>query len=130
MTAEELTAKRRAERQKFKFDRAQAFASSVAEAEAAFAAGDATVKVAPLTREAVANFVAQRSARETPDLSDALPQEVPSEETQEKDALEEIPENLEHLQLTLPEAFFLIWALDCLYLVDPETVFLNSITHV
>lgn len=122
MTAEEVTAKRRAERQRFKLDRAQALASSVAEAEAAFAAGDLNAKIAPLTHEAVANFVAQRSKSETPDLSNPIPLETPPQEAEEDDALEKITENLEHLQLTLPEAFFLIWALDCLYLLDSETV--------
>ncbi|GJJ11243.1 hypothetical protein Clacol_005475 [Clathrus columnatus] len=127
LTAEEMTAKRRAERQQYKLDRAQAFAASVAEAEAAFAAGKSNIRVAPLTREAIANFVAQRSQRETPDLSDSIPHETDMEGLQTEDTLEEIPENLEHLHLTLSEAFFLIWALDCLYLIDSETVISDPI---
>ena len=31
-------------------------------------------------------------------------------------------ENLEHLQLTLSKAFFLIWGLDCLRMFDPNAV--------
>lgn len=31
-------------------------------------------------------------------------------------------EDVEHLQLTLPEAFFLCWALDCLTVLDPKSV--------
>lgn len=38
-----------------------------------------------------------------------------------------IEENVEHLHLTLQEAFFLIWSLDCLILIDPTTV---RITHI
>ncbi|KAJ7880306.1 hypothetical protein B0H14DRAFT_3082751 [Mycena olivaceomarginata] len=34
---------------------------------------------------------------------------------------EEPPEDLEHLQLTLPEAFFLMWNLNCLTVTDPLT---------
>ena len=58
MTVEEITAKQRAECKQFKLDRAQAFAAAAAEAEAEFAAGNTMVKIAPLTREAVANFAA------------------------------------------------------------------------
>lgn len=32
------------------------------------------------------------------------------------------PENMEHLQLTLQEAFFLTWGLDCLRVLEPESV--------
>ncbi|KAF8517982.1 tRNA-intron endonuclease [Hysterangium stoloniferum] len=131
LTAEEVTAKRRAERQRFKLDRAQAFAASVAEAEAAFAAGDTSVRIAPLTREAVANFAARSSDRSETDTPDTV---VPSSlQTPAalshgpvvEDALEEeLPEDLEHLQLTLPEAFFLIWSLDCLRVLAGISVLL------
>jgi tRNA-splicing endonuclease subunit Sen2 len=39
-----------------------------------------------------------------------------------KDLDAEPPEDMEHLQLTLPEAFFLAWALDCLSISHPKTV--------
>jgi tRNA-splicing endonuclease subunit Sen2 len=136
LTAEEITAKRRAERQQFKLDRAQAFAASVAEAEAAFAAGDTSVKIAPLTREAVANFAARSATDHSeydsgPDSSRRdLAENVRSEETdtaskvakEEAAPDEDVPENLEHLQLTLQEAFFLLWSLDCLRVLDTNTV--------
>jgi tRNA-splicing endonuclease subunit Sen2 len=35
---------------------------------------------------------------------------------------DEAIEDLEHLQLTLQEAWFLIWATDCLTVIDPSTV--------
>lgn len=136
MTAEEITAKRRAERQQFKLDRAHAFAASVAEAEAAFEAGDTSVKIAPLTREAVANFAARstdRSETDSPDLNRTEPERdlnstaIDSSPTgREEDIPEEsIPENLEHLQLTLQEAFFLLWSLDCLRVLDMNSVRLD-----
>lgn len=146
LTAEEITAKRRAERQQFKLDRAQAFAASVAEAEAAFAAGNTSVKIAPLTREAVANFAA-RSATDYSE-SDGGPdplridpvENVPSNSTEIDSTLEVaedevapdevIPENLEHLQLTLQEAFFLLWSLDCLRVLDTNSVRLTSFSLI
>ena len=134
LTAEEITAKRRAERQQFKLERAHAFAASVAEAEAAFAAGDTSVKITPLTRAAVAIFAARSSDRSDidnhPDLSRPDPRSnVQSTQVNSASAAveEEIPEevileDLEHLQLTLQEAFFLLWSLDCLSVMDANTV--------
>ncbi|KAH9176033.1 hypothetical protein EDB89DRAFT_1943344 [Lactarius sanguifluus] len=92
MTSEEVTAKRRAERKQFKSDRAQAIAAAAAEAEAAFA---------------------EVSVRNT-----ALPER--SLEGTVLDA--EPPEDMEHMQLTLSEAFFLTWALDCLCIYHPKTL--------
>ncbi|KAF8582725.1 hypothetical protein K439DRAFT_1661631 [Ramaria rubella] len=138
LTAEEVTAKRRAERQRFKQDRAQAFAASVAEAEAAFAAGDTSVKVAPLTREAVANFAARsadRSEIDSPDLSGPnsetlLDTAALTDNLEQKGPDEDIPENLEHLQLTLQEAFFLLWSMDCLRIIDPNTRDVMSLAEI
>lgn len=131
MTAEEVRAKRRAERQQFKLDRAQAFAASVAQAEAAFAAGDTSVRVAPLTREEVANFVAKKgdhSGTDTPDIAEteANAIEGPTEEVVVVE--EEISEDIEHLQLTLQEAFFLLWSLDSLTVVDANMVRISTVT--
>ncbi len=39
-------------------------------------------------------------------------------------------EDVEHLQLTLQEAFFLIWNLDCLTVLDPHTVPLLSSSEI
>ena len=49
----------------------------------------------------------------------SLPETPPE---QDEDDAAELLEDLEHLQLTLPEAFFLIWALDCLTVLDPKSV--------
>jgi len=116
ITSEEVTAKRRAERKQFKLDRAQAIAAAAAEAEAAFAEGRiisadetgvlipsaATWKPSDLTRSIASP--ASESLQEVTDLS-----------------LEPL-EDMEHMQLTLAEAFFLTWALDCLTICHPETV--------
>jgi tRNA-splicing endonuclease subunit Sen2 len=117
MTSEEITAKRREERKQFKIDRAQAMAAAAAEAEAAFAEGrdiPSTIS-ADGTRSipSAATWKPQRqmSLNEGP-LSEDLPDEL------EEEALEDV----EHLQLTLPEAFFLLWNLDCLTVHDPNTV--------
>lgn len=46
-----------------------------------------------------------------------------AEGAMEGEGEEEVPlEDVEHLQLTLPEAFFLCWALDCLTVLDPKYV--------
>lgn len=47
------------------------------------------------------------------------------EESQAEAELEEeilALEDMEHLQLTLQEAYFLCWGLGCLKIVDPDTV--------
>ncbi|KAJ7453971.1 hypothetical protein B0H11DRAFT_2161262 [Mycena galericulata] len=103
LTPEEVTAKRRAERKQFKIDRAKAIAAVAAEAEAVFESE------APTT--------------EPPDTPVTPQDEAPPQE-------EEPPEDLEHLQLTLPEAFFLLWNLDCLTVADPHTNELLSIHQI
>ncbi|RDX48241.1 hypothetical protein OH76DRAFT_684627 [Lentinus brumalis] len=112
MTSEEIREKRRAERKQFKMDRAAAIAKAAAEAEAAFAEG----------REAGPAFIPS-GATWKPQPSSEL--SLPSEplEDQSMDVAEELEplEDVEHLQLTLQEAFFLIWNLDCLTVLDPHT---------
>lgn len=114
LTAEEIREKRRAERKQFKLDRAAAIAQAAAEAEAAFAEG----------REARSSVVIPSGATWKPQqpMADdsARSSPVPDEEHVEFDE-NTIPE-LEHLQLTLQEAFFLAWNLDCLTILDPATV--------
>lgn len=118
MTSEEITAKRRAERRQFKLDRAQAIAAAAAEAEAAFAEG----------RE-VPSIVSADGTRSIPSAATwkPQPQAVPMEApTPSEDAFVEIDEepleNIEHLQLTLLEAFFLLWNFDCLTVYESNTV--------
>ncbi|PCH44376.1 hypothetical protein WOLCODRAFT_133194 [Wolfiporia cocos MD-104 SS10] len=111
LTAEEIREKRRAERKQFKLDRAAAMAQAAAEAEAAFAEG----------RRAEITTVIPSGATWKPQKSatDELPSTPPAEQAKEFDE-STVPE-LEHLQLTLQEAFFLTWTLDCLTVLDPIT---------
>ena len=110
VTSEEVTARRRAERKQFKLDRARAMAAAVAEAEAAFQQGRvvSTVYAADGTRmiPSAATWKPKDGVQPDEDLARA------DEEDEDED--EEPMENVEHLQLTLPEAFFLLWNLDCL----------------
>jgi tRNA-splicing endonuclease subunit Sen2 len=116
ITSEEVTARRRAERKQFKLDRAQAIAAAAAEAEAAFAEGRViSIEETSTSIPSAATWKPSVSIK-----SAALPpSERPLEET---DLVADPPEDMEHLQLTLPEAFFLAWALDCLSIYHPKTV--------
>ncbi|KZT37943.1 hypothetical protein SISSUDRAFT_986972 [Sistotremastrum suecicum HHB10207 ss-3] len=106
LTSEEITAQRREARKKFKQERAQALLEAAAQAEAAFAVGqEAPAPVLP-SRPAEHLIIPKR-----PTKDDVLEEDLPKEPT----------EDLEHLQLTLPEAFFLVWGLGCLTIVDPNT---------
>jgi tRNA-splicing endonuclease subunit Sen2 len=116
MTSEEVTARRRAERKQFKLDRAQAIAAAAAEAEAAFAEG----RVISI-EETKTSIPSAATWKPSVSIQNAtLPPSEPSLEETDLDA--EPPEDMEHLQLTLPEAFFLSWALDCLSICHPKTV--------
>ncbi len=115
MTSEEVREKRRAERKQFKLDRAAAIARAAAEAEAAFAEGR---EAAPAFIPSGATWKPQQSS-ETSTLHTELPEEENDVGAEEE--LEPL-ENVEHLQLTLQEAFFLAWTLDCLTVLDPHTV--------
>ena len=113
VTSEEVTARRRAERQQFKRDRARALAEAAAAAEAAFATtgeilapeaqkanvpSAATWKAPPRTHErGIGDGTANKTAgtKAAVDIGD--------------DENDSAVEGLEHLQLTLPEAFFLSW---------------------
>jgi tRNA-splicing endonuclease subunit Sen2 len=116
VTSEEVTAQRRQQRKQFKLDRAKAIAAAAAEAEAAFAEG----------RESTNTIFIPSGATWKPG---ALSEEdnlvdSPSIHGQDDDAVisEEDIIDLEHLQLTLQEAFFLLWVFDCLVILDPTTV--------
>ncbi|KAF9511378.1 hypothetical protein BS47DRAFT_1346894 [Hydnum rufescens UP504] len=124
LTAEELTAKRREERKLFKTERAQAIAAAAAEAEARFATEGRppTPPVENISTAVRANLAAQKAS--TPHLSTSDPppplDDPPPDEGEEPEGSDR-PENMEHLQLTLQEAFFLSWGLDCLDVLDPIT---------
>lgn len=125
LTSEEIREKRRAERKQFKLDRAAAIAANAAEAEAIFEA-EGRVIVPALSGPGIPSSATWRptpSVQEPPKtpLGEELEAEEPFED-------EEPLEDVEHLQLTLPEAFFLLWNLDCLTVLDPHTV--HIIQHV
>lgn len=118
LTSEEVTAKRRAERKQFKLDRARAIAAVAAEAEAAFAVEGRVIQPA-LSGPAIPSAATWRPAPapEEPSVSPSPAKEDAAETTPEEPL-----EDVEHLQLTLQEAFFLLWNLDCLTVFDPHTV--------
>ncbi|KAJ7743122.1 hypothetical protein B0H16DRAFT_1013982 [Mycena metata] len=125
LTPEEMTAKRRAERKQFKIDRARAIAAVAAEAEAVFET-EGRVVVPALSGPAIPSAATWRPApveTEPPDTPVTPQSEAPLED-------EEPPEDIEHLQLTLPEAFFLLWNLDCLTVTDPQTDELLNIQQI
>jgi tRNA-splicing endonuclease subunit Sen2 len=117
LTSEEITAKRRAERKQFKLDRARAIAAAAAEAEAAFAEG----RVVSPALTADGTRAIPSAATWKPQANVAEEMVAPSEAEVFED--EETLQDVEHLQLTLPEAFFLLWTLDCLTILDPNTVY-------
>lgn len=126
MTAEEVTAKRRAERQQFKLDRARAMAEAAREAETVFASTGVMLEESsvaipssntwkPEQRNINAlSAVASNDAEKSLELLDA---DLPDEE--------ELVD-MEHLQLTLQEAFFLLWTMGCLSVFNPASVW-NSL---
>ncbi|KAF8884982.1 hypothetical protein BD779DRAFT_1738552 [Infundibulicybe gibba] len=114
-TSEEVTAKRRAERKQFKLDRAKAIAAVAAEAENIFTTEGRVIQPA-LSGPAIPSAATWRpaaSSLETPDI------QAPIEQKPEID--EELVEDIEHLQLTLPEAFFLLWTMDCLTVLNRDS---------
>lgn len=120
MTSEEVTAKRRAERKQFKLDRAKAMAAAAAEAEAAFQEGRivSTIYAGDGTRmiPSAATWKPKDGTQSDEDLFKV------EEDGGEGDGDEEPIENVEHLQLTLQEAFFLLWNLGCLSISSPDNV--------
>jgi len=124
LTSEEVTAKRRSERRQFKLDRARAMAAAAAEAEAAF---EEEGRVISTVYAEDGTRIIPSAATWKPSQSPEAPRQgvpdVEREEGEGGDEDEDMPiENVEHLQLTLPEAFFLLWNLDCLAVINPDTV--------
>lgn len=122
--SELITAKRREERKIFKATRAAYLAQATAEAEAAFAAGSTADIVIPTIGSAsqAVREAAAREAQSTPQIpheNDPAPPVVVEEAAPEEDIV--IPEDMEHLQLTLQEAYFLCLSLGCLRVLDPES---------
>ncbi|KAF7308673.1 tRNA-splicing endonuclease subunit Sen2 [Mycena chlorophos] len=125
LTAEEVTAKRRAERKQFKLDRARAIAAVAAEAEALFES-EGRVVVPALSGP---NIPSAATWKPAPREETELPA-TPNDDTPAVEDEEPFPDDIEHLQLTLPEAFFLLWNLDCLTIEDPDTNHLLSVQKI
>ena len=120
MTSEEVTAQRREQRKRFKLDRAQAIAAVAAEAEAAFAEG----RELPSTTSADGTRFIPSAATWKPQLLEsAIALQSPPLEAVDDEPLVDV----EHLQLTLVEAFFLLWNLECLTVYDATAV---SVLHI
>ncbi|PPQ63370.1 hypothetical protein CVT24_005635 [Panaeolus cyanescens] len=118
LTSEEVREKRRAERKQFKLDRAKAIAAVAEEAEKIFAEEGRVIAPAlsgpniPSAATWKPSPKPQPTEAETPEASE---EPIPLVD------LEPL-EDVEHLQLTLQEAFFLLWNLDCLTVLDPDTL--------
>ncbi|THH27382.1 hypothetical protein EUX98_g6802 [Antrodiella citrinella] len=115
LTSEEIREKRRNERKQFKMDRARALAEAAAEAEAAFVEGrEAAMPVIP-------SGATWKPTQDPNSLTESGPPSPPEGDLDGENEEEEPLEDVEHLQLTLSEAFFLAWGLDCLTILDPDT---------
>ena len=127
MTAEEIREKRRAERKQFKLDRARAMAEAALEAENTFATTGEVLKETSVFIPSAATWKPTTSqppseAGPSDPSANERPPQRPKPELEDDDKLYEDIEDMEHLQLTLQEAFFLIWTMDCLTLIDPVSV--------
>lgn len=123
MTAEEITAKRRELRNQFKLDRARAIAQAAEEAEAAFAERGIIVTETSVVIPSGATWKPSstpkdRAVEESSEFSPNVTEPIEAEPEEEEEEIKDI----EHLQLTLQEAFFLIWTMDCLTVLDSLTV--------
>ncbi|KAF8972645.1 hypothetical protein BDZ97DRAFT_848568 [Flammula alnicola] len=116
LTSEEITARRRAERKQFKLDRAAAIAAVAEEAETIFATEGRVIQPA-LSGPAIPSAATWKPA---PQIQMEEPVSPPEEDGPLED--EEPLVDVEHLQLTLQEAFFLLWNLDCLTILDSQTM--------
>ncbi|KAJ4494879.1 hypothetical protein C8J55DRAFT_539702 [Lentinula edodes] len=126
MTSEEIREKRRADRKQFKLDRAAAIAKVAAEAETIFETEGRVVVPALFGPEIPSGATWKPKTAESElgleqESGDPENAESKGEDAGEGEEEEEILEDMEHLQLTLPEAFFLAWNFDCLNILDPET---------
>lgn len=123
MTSEEITAKRRGERKQFKADRAAAIAAVAEEAEHIFATEGRVITPA-LSGPSIPSAATWKPPPLTSTSTNNAPQvsspSLPSRIQEEQEHLDPLID-IEHLQLTLQEAFFLLWTLDCLTVLDPHT---------
>lgn len=132
LTSEEVTARRRSERRQFKLDRARAIAAVAEEAENIFAA-EGRVVHPTLSGPSIPSGATWRPSQtsETTNAQANQPDVVPESASLLEEGEEEEPlVDVEHLQLTLQEAFFLLWSIDCLTILDPERVRLAHYTYL
>ncbi|KAF9045704.1 hypothetical protein BDZ89DRAFT_1007929 [Hymenopellis radicata] len=122
LTSEEVRERRRLERKQFKLDRAQAIAAVAAEAEAIFAAEGRVITPA-LSGPSIPSAATWKPTRVPEEQPNTEAPIAPEPVAEDEDELED----LEHLQLTLSEAFFLIWNFDCLTVWDSVTHELMSV---
>ena len=119
-TAEEVTAFRREQRKQFKNERAQALATAASEAEVFFQ--EKGIPATPLP---------EGSLVPKPNYELPLPSKLRTS-GQEEDSVDMsnlLVDDMEHLQLTLPEAFFLTWTLGCLDILDPQSAGNQPLIH-
>ncbi|KZT55825.1 hypothetical protein CALCODRAFT_498158 [Calocera cornea HHB12733] len=139
LTAEEVTARRREQRKQFKVSRAAAIQKAAQEAEAAFSASlesPATTFELPLVntphnvpRPTFEPAASKGGTAGRPPPTEAKADKAANSEEEVEKQLREQPElldedqveNMEHLQLTLQEAFFLAWGLGCLRVLDRDS---------
>jgi len=97
-------------------DRANAIVAAAAEAEEAFRAGKTVPS--PIMIPSGATW---KPTDEAPEKEPTLPQNNDKPDEIWNGELDDIVD-VEHLQLTPQEAFFLIWCFDCLSVFSPSTV--------
>jgi len=95
-------------------DRANAIAAAAAEAEEAFRAG-----------KTVPSPIMIPSGATWKPADQTLEKQKYNEQDEGWDGELDAIVDVEHLQLTTQEAFFLIWCLDCLSVLNPHTVCLH-----
>ncbi|KAF9786490.1 hypothetical protein BJ322DRAFT_1059914 [Thelephora terrestris] len=115
VTSEEITTKRREQRKRFKMDRANAIAAAAAEAEEAFRTGKTVTSSIIIPSGAT-----WKPAEKTPEKGPPTISQSNNRQEEDSGDLNSIVD-VEHLQLTPQEAFFLIWCFDCLSIMSPQT---------
>lgn len=124
LSSEEITSKRREERKQFKLDRARAIAAVAAQAEQVFAT-EGRVIIPTLSGPEIPSSATWRPTRPSraETSNDTIPLDPIAVEDDSGEVHNEVELNdIEHLQLTFQEAFFLVWNLGCLSIRDPDTV--------
>ncbi|EIM19773.1 hypothetical protein WALSEDRAFT_70304 [Wallemia mellicola CBS 633.66] len=117
-TAEEITSKRRVERNKMKIERAKVLTEAQLAAEAALAGIDAIKESPPVPVDEDNNDIVLNDKTSRGFEPSSPPKWEPLEPDEQEE--QEDLSNAEHLQLTLQEAFFLAWGVGCLRIIDPQ----------